>query len=72
MLENYPASHTRIDTEGEYRQSLRMRLLLNTAVSNDVLPVPGRCRCQGRAVDPRKILHVFDEGRPNNAGTTTL
>ena len=58
---------TLVLTPGEYHHSLRMRLLLNTAVSNDAFPVPERCRCADHVPDAREILHVLDEGRPNNA-----
>ena len=45
----------------EYHHALRMRLLLDTRVSNDLVPVPNRCRCRVWRDRPNETLHVLDK-----------
>lgn len=54
-------------SDREFHAALRMRLLLQNAVSNDSMPMPTHCRCNHPTpINPAEPLHMLDERACNH------
>ena len=61
-LAGAPQHPSLVLSDREYHTALRMRLLLQNAVTNDALTLPTHCRCRPRTpLIPTEPLHMLDE-----------